>query len=483
MPLVLTVVSYRRQPMAQPMSQRFEAPVVTVGRGPEADWALPDPDQFLSKKHCTLRVQSGRCTITDTSTNGVFINGSPERVGNGRSEALGDGDWLQLGDYEILVRVENAPRAQEAAPALQGMTDPDDPFGIGGGNFVQTRSAASPFAPIATAPAAAGLGGGFPAGGFPGPADPFAAAPRTASFASPPPGTPLLSDTPDWLLPETPSLGELAPDQYAQPDHLASEHVQFMPPPVIPRGQIPDNWNVFGGGAAPAIPTLPPHHAAAATAPPATPQLSPPPIPPAPPAAAAVNRDGGLLGAFLEGAGIDPSVMAGQDPAEMMALAGQLLREMAWGLRDALAARTMIKSEYRVQQTMIGVAMNNPLKFSVEPNQVLQALLSRSRPGYLAGLDAVAEGFKDLRGHELALFGAMQSAVAALVHQFDPEQLKQRLEQQSLLQNILPAARKAKYWEMYEQHYKHIADDISENVRGTFGRAFASAYEEQARKL
>jgi len=114
---------------------------------------------------------------------------------------------------------------------------------------------------------------------------------------------------------------------------------------------------------------------------------------------------------------------------------------------------------------------------------LLLAMLSRGRPGYLAGSEAVAEGFKDLRVHELALFGGMQAAVAALLRQFDPEQLKQRLEQQSLLQNLLPAARKAKYWEIYEQHYKQIAADVSEDVRGTFGRAFASAYEEQARKL
>jgi predicted component of type VI protein secretion system len=36
---------------------------------------------------------------------------------------------------------------------------------------------------------------------------------------------------------------------------------------------------------------------------------------------------------------------------------------------------------------------------------------------------------------------------------------------------------------MYEQHYKQIAADVAEDVRGTFGRAFANAYEEQARKL
>ncbi|HJT07445.1 MAG TPA: type VI secretion system-associated FHA domain protein TagH [Stellaceae bacterium] len=190
-----------------------------------------------------------------------------------------------------------------------------------------------------------------------------------------------------------------------------------------------------------------------------------------------------MLAAFFQGAGIEPGALRDENPTELMTAVGQLFREMAAGLRDALATRALIKQEYRVEQTVIRAANNNPLKFAVDVNQLLLALLSRARSGYLTGAPAVQEGFKDLRTHELALLGGMQAAVAALLRQFDPEMLKQRLEQQSLLQNILPGARKAKYWQIYEQHYKQIAADVSEDVRGTFGRAFANAYEEQSRKL
>jgi len=95
----------------------------------------------------------------------------------------------------------------------------------------------------------------------------------------------------------------------------------------------------------------------------------------------------------------------------------------------------------------------------------------------------VSESIKDLKAHEFALMAGMQSAVIALLRQFDPEQLKQRLDKQSLLQSVVPGARKAKYWEVYEQQYREIAGDVSENVRGVFGRAFAQAYEEQVKKL
>jgi type VI secretion system protein len=557
MSLVLTVVSYRRQPMAQPLSQRFDAPGVTVGRAPDNDWTLPDPDQLISKKHCAIRSQGGRYTITDTSTNGVYINGSPQPVGNGRSEPLADGDRLQIGEYEILVRLDDvspglAPPLPQAAPAARA----DDPFGLGSFDFTDPAQQGG-LPPLAAAPAPAAapvnFSSTFPASapsGFPPADDPFgvsAPQPAMQGFAAQPKGAPLIPEGPDWLLPPAPPGGDIAADQYAQPDHLGSEHVQFTPPSVARApapGGIPENWNPLADGAEPLMPPIQPplrqpipaapapvavarmapagipgappaarpaaplpldaaagFAPAAATAPlppfestalaasasprPAAPAAPPPaaPRPPQAPLAAAAASADGLLAAFLEGAGLDPGALQGQDPAEVMALAGRLFRDMAAGLRDALSTRAMIKAEYRVEQTVIRAANNNPLKFSADVAQLLAALLSRGRPGYLGGVEAVAEGFKDMRVHELALLGGMQQAVAALLRQFDPEPLKQRLEQQSLLQNLLPAARKAKYWEIYEQHYKQIAADVSEDVRGTFGRAFANAYEEQARKL
>ena len=538
MSLVLTVISYRGQPMAQPLSQRFEAPSITVGRSPDNDWTLPDPDQLISKRHCAIRQQGVRYSITDTSTNGVFINDASQPVGNGQTLPLTDGDRLLLGHYEILVRLEGAQPAyaadptpafaasRPAAPAPLPIGNADDPFGIDGFDFGQGLPPA--LAPLAAAPSSAGA---F-AGGFPGAGNPFAAAPAggAADFAAPPAGAPVIPESPDWLLDPDPPTGELAADQYAQPDHIPSEHVHFQPPDVVARSNIPSNWDPLADSAEPIIPPLRPPAAAkpidagfgspaalpedvgfavpgamtpggvapepaAFAAPAAVPRAPVPPQPaaapvattaPARPSTAAPPAGGdaaALLAAFFQGAGIEPGALRDENPTELMTAVGQLFREMAAGLRDALATRALIKQEYRVEQTVIRAANNNPLKFAVDVNQLLLALLSRARSGYLTGAPAVQEGFKDLRTHELALLGGMQAAVAALLRQFDPEMLKQRLEQQSLLHNILPGARKAKYWEIYEQHYKQIAADVSEDVRGTFGRAFANAYEEQSRKL
>src|SRR5260370_8014743 len=192
MSLVLTVMGYRREARAKAVRQRFESANIRVGRSPDNDWTLPDPDQLISKKHCAIRLQNGRYAVTDTSTNGVFVNDSPQPLGNGQSTPLTDGDKLLLGHYEILVRLEGAQPAYAAAPTYAAAPPPaqaplpDDPFGLDGFDFAR---GSSPAAPFAAEPARAA---GFPAAG-----NPFAAAPGDISgLAAPPAASPAPPRTP-----------------------------------------------------------------------------------------------------------------------------------------------------------------------------------------------------------------------------------------------------------------------------------------------
>ena len=66
---------------------------------------------------------------------------------------------------------------------------------------------------------------------------------------------------------------------------------------------------------------------------------------------------------------------------------------------------------------------------------------------------------------------------------FDPTTLEKRLKSHSVIESILPAARKAKYWELYEELYKEIAREAEDDFQGLFGREFATAYERQVKKL
>jgi type VI secretion system FHA domain protein len=536
MPLTLTITTYKGQPPAQAMSQRFEGTVFTLGRGAESDWPLPDPEQHLSKKHCTIQLQGGQYSVTDTSTNGLYINRAPQPLGRGQSAPLRSGDRLGLGDYELTVRIDIG--AETAAGF--GET-PFQPFAgapeSGAGGFGESDPFAlgaqqSPFAPLpgSADPFSASASGGFGSGG----GDPFAVPPVTPQggfgrgqepFAAPADrGNPLIP--PDFgaafppdpaLAPPLPGSGGGAPlipeghdflggaarqagpwqQQFSQPDHIPAQNAFFKPPEVSP-ATIPDNWDaVFAapsepalsqlapGGPAPVAPAAPsgfgvPRAPATPVAPPpsAAPTMAPPPVRPGP------GGDGAILAAFLQGCGLPPNAIPPDAAPEMMRALGQTFRELVGGLRDVLTTRAMIKAEYRVEQTVIRSSNNNPLKFAMDVDQAMAALTGPPRQGYMPALKAAQEGFKDMKAHELALMAGMQAAVQALFRQFDPEQLKQRLEKSgSVLNSLVPGAKKAKYWEIYEQQYKQIAREMSEDVRGTFGRAFAEAYEQQSKKL
>ena len=338
----------------------------------------------------------------------------------------------------------------------------------------------------AAAPPASGLDAIFPANPF---GDPGALARTPSESNSHWPASGSQNAAP-WVTP---------------PDHTPPERAFYRPPSVAPPA-IPEDWdplampNPAAKGPAPAMPP-PPTGERGATRPQAPPPAdafetgsrpgdhvldAAPASRGARSAVAAPTQaaeDSALLRAFLEAAGLPPTSAEGENQVEMMRHVGELLREMVGGLVEVLAARSLIKGEYRLDRTQIGAANNNPLKLSPTVEGALALLVGPARPGYMAGVRAAKEGFRDIKAHELALVAGMQAAVSALLRQFDPEQLKNRLEEHSLLGSLMPAKRKAKYWEVYEQQYRQIAGDVSEDVSGVFGRAFARAYEEQIEKL
>ena len=84
---------------------------------------------------------------------------------------------------------------------------------------------------------------------------------------------------------------------------------------------------------------------------------------------------------------------------------GKAFRTLVSGLRAVLIARASIKSEFRIEQTMIRARGNNPLKFSAGDDDALAALLGTGRRTDMTAAQAVADALKDIRLHELAIDG------------------------------------------------------------------------------
>jgi len=472
--MTLTLAMLRCPDNVAPETRTVSGGEFSIGRGPENDCVLADPERGLSKRHCVLAFRAGGWQIADLSTNGTFVNREGEPIGRGQTHDLRDGDRLRFGAYEIEIHIDSAALAQRPAAT----SDP----------FAQHRSAATPefFA-----------------------LDPFAATPGRAP-AGPPGQDPLLGGG----LGEDPFSGlgaasvslpadydPLAPDPVdrefrgpIQSDHTPHIEDAFSPPAA--RSVLPEDWDrevnpqmpapAQAAITEPSPPPVPMRTAPVAAAP--APLLEPvsleavsPPGPvrsalPAPAAAAAAappQAGNDLLAAFLRGAGL--ADLRPTDPVAAMEALGAAFRAVVGGLRQAMIARAAIKGEFRIEQTIIRSRGNNPLKFSADDEDALAALLGIGRHSDMDAVAAVSDALRDIRLHELATVAAMQSAVRALLAEFDPARLRQAAEHSAL--RVMTAQRKADAWDAFEALHARITQALMDDFDSVFGKAFARAYE------
>ncbi|MBV9749926.1 MAG: type VI secretion system-associated FHA domain protein TagH, partial [Acetobacteraceae bacterium] len=417
MTLTLTLSSARGAGHRE--TRTLSAGTLSIGRAPGNDWVLPDPDRYLSKTHCVISIENGRPVLTDLSTNGVHINGASQPTSRDSRVVLTDGDEFRLGDYSITVAETQDQPASRPAP-LAGNADPfafdplEDPMERPPG-FQHPLPHTSPVRPAEDPFDLAdehrgrspGLGndlfrGATPSESWQGPAQPDNVDAPAHAFSAPKPLSPANPADIDFDA----LIGDLSPGQPERPTAAA-------PPPQPVRAPSPfDELDDLLSSAPKAVPAKAED---AASAPPASASTQP---------AADAAR---LLAAFLAGAGVPNLPVAQQDPEAFLRAAGELFRAMVEGLRDVLISRSTVKSEFRVEQTMLRARDNNPLKFSVTAEDTTAALLQPSRPGYKPPLDATREAFADVRSHELALMAGVQTALIALLRRFDPDALEQRL--------------------------------------------------------
>jgi type VI secretion system protein ImpI/type VI secretion system protein len=455
----MLILSVLRCPDAvPPETRRVSGGEFRIGRGPDNDWIMPDPERLLSKRHCVVAFRNGGWSLADTSTNGTFLNRDSEPLGNGQVRELRDGDRIRFGPYEIEARIEAEGVAppRGGAGGLAGGSPFDDPFGD------------DVFAPK------------------PPPQDRFtqSAFGSDPLFGGPPPQQSVTMPVRfDAMKPPSDDDFFGAP---ATPDHAPSFQDAFRPPPVHsapapPPQLIPDDDWDLGFPGAPLPPQSAPKPDAVVPAAPVSATVSPfveaedvaRPPPPAGPADA-------LLAAFLEGAGLTGAKP--EDPAATMRALGAAFRATVAGIRQALIARASIKGEFRIEQTMIRSRGNNPLKFSADDDDALSALLGAGRRTDVEPDAAITDALRDMRLHELATMAAMQDAVRAMLAQLDPARLRAEAEAGGGM-TVLPAQKKARAFEAYEKLHDRITRALTDDFDSVFGKAFARAYETALRDI
>ncbi len=123
MALRLRVVSDHANRLGQKATKVFGVHGGTIGRASDNDWILPDPERYLSGKHARIDFRAGTYVLVDTSSNGTYINGAQVPLGKFHDYSLKEGDYVRLGEYELLVSIDKSndfPPEEGAIVAYDG---------------------------------------------------------------------------------------------------------------------------------------------------------------------------------------------------------------------------------------------------------------------------------------------------------------------------------------------------------------------------
>lgn len=507
MPLTLKIIAPSKLISGQVTEYRFDNLGGSIGRKPNNDFILLDPERYISSKHAIIEYNYDKYYITDTSTNGIYINNSKTPMGSGHSEELKNGDKISIGDFQLLVTLNQTAK-----------TDPLDQL-IGDPQSIPTE--------------------------LPTPGASYDPPSIDESFYDAPAATDTPSFAPSSL--DTPSFDKNIVDPLAildggvennqssidvndlgindssvdssypsvTPDAFISDsfsessildpHQNIPEPAVInepftPPNAIPDDWDIMGdakvsdnSSGRQATPSSPPVQSTspASTASSFDPNdifsvledgNSAPMAASTPQQPPNIQTDNSFIDSFLLGAGVNAKQLSVQDKHALMQKMGRLMRSSVEGLMIALRARSTIKSTFRVNKTSISPVENNPLKFLVTADDVLIALLSDDKAGYMSADEAFKEGFKDLQTHQMALMAGMQATINAIVKQFDPTNLERSFEPQAG-SGLIPGQKKSKNWDCYVQFHSKLSDNLLDDFQNVYGEEFAQAYEIQINKL
>ncbi|MEQ7921833.1 type VI secretion system-associated FHA domain protein TagH [Xanthomonas sp. WHRI 1810A] len=443
MPLCLTITSYHKITPGQCFETTLKSGEMTIGRGLDNDWVLADPARLISSRHCVIKYMNGRYFVTDNSTNGVELQVAGIHLRRGNSEPLHEGEIIRIGDYEISVHINTDVGLCE--PALSEV------------------SATQSF-------------------------DALLASSKYLSCLAPDPAHPApvhntVSDLFNFLTPAS------VPPKTVS-DHVPVERHDFCPPaapiPVSPQpaaatSRIPADWDFLGGRST--IADADPDQVINDPQPP----LPSDPIDtqPAPvakdsiPGPAPDTRTGDPLQAFLRGAGVAHlRVDAAQLPGHMEMI-GRSYRRMVEGLIDILRARSSLKGEFRMQQTLIRPLENNPLKFAPNADEALLLLLRQGNPAFMDPEQAIDDSFDDLRAHQLAVMAGVEASIQALLKRFEPARLEARMASPGPLMQLF-SSHSAQCWRRFTELYEDISKEAEDDFSELFGREFGRAYEQHS---
>ncbi len=444
-----------------------------IGRKEGSDWVLPDAKRFISSRHAIIRFEDNGFLLGDLSTNGIYINDASSPIGNGNFVRINSGDQFKIGDYNILISVQDEIPESFTPPSVQS-------------NFSDSNESLASNVNI-----------------FPENMDPLE----------------LLGMPNDELIPPVDTAADM-PSTQSSLDSASADQDFFQPSQLESvtgnAGAIPTNWAELSddeGKRSEAIPKtqqqklsgdvnssnqstghISPNvvvhnqvdleikkpeqqsDVVSNTASSENHQLSDKSV-------SNKTTSDKAMGAFVLGLGMPPEMLEDSDINNVMFEFGQVLRTTVEGLKEILSARAELKSEFRMNYTTIRVKENNPLKFSLSVDDALNNLFLKKGEGYLTPKEAIDEAVENMKDHQIALLAGMKAALGELVQEFDPVDVENSVEKYMEMASKIPLYRKAKSWDLYCENYKEFRKGMGDNFQNMFGHTFSEAYEKQISDL
>lgn len=445
MRLLLTVLGPQRSTLGDRSTHIFGEGGGTLGRSASCDWILPDERNTLSARHARISHNGRGFVVTDTSTNGVYLNAVDAPLGRDQSAPLANGDTIYLADYIISVAILR----EEPAPAPLPM----------------------PVAAIAPAPVSPPPVALLPMQPIPVAAS---AIPMGLELSAPAPVMP--ASIPAAATRQPTQLPGLIPDDFDFSD-LAPARPQAAPAPVAAMPAVPPPAPLM---AMPAVAPVTPQPAPAVAVDPlallrqrAMARAASIDLTPQEPGASSrpmtdVALPGGSFApnsgdaaAFWSGIGIDPARIPPEARARLLEELGGALRQAAGGLVSMLSARKSMKDEFRLDQTRLAPQENNPFKFFSHGDEALRRVVIEGAPGFLPLDMAVKQCFADMHAHEVALASAMQTSIRELLDRLAPAKLESEAEPGLLGRK----PDRSRLWERYAELHGELAGDLDRTIR------------------
>lgn len=421
MALRLRVVSIHAQLLGEDGIKVFGVHGGSIGRSGDNDWVLPDADRYVSGHHARVEYREGQYWLTDTSSNGTYINDSSSPLADSGPYALKEGDRLRLGDYELTVDLDVASKASadKSRPV-----ENDLGASLDLGSLLTTESSS---------------------GRRIGPVNSYGQAIEFPSISA-----------------------QSAPEPRSRPMLREKK-------PADGNGDVP--WNL-------ATRRRPEPSRKPVKSPASQPQSAPVAFPePVAAAEAPVADPLSGLHELCRGAGIDPASIPAAIQPQAVQIAGQILREVSMGLMELTQERNELKKRFRISQDTIQPSENNPLKFSAGVEEALRKLFEQYGNRYLGPVESLRESFRDTRLHHQAIAGAMQAAFVDFIRRLDPTDLRERFDRGLKRGGLLGAANKMKYWDLYAELYQNLAQMPKDELPHVFVEEFARAYEAKVKEL